>query len=895
MRRPAIHLGLRTLILLSALAMTPTTVFGLADPPAADADLPRYLDGLVDLRTPQVLDHYIQTHPASDDRTRALFALARARMALAVAATDASKPLTSADRLDLVKAALDARRALLDATPADDARRPIILADQASDLLFQLLPLDGGNLTVLFGVPSPDLSRRVREAVSQAADLAAQASSMVDGTIARLEASSGYASNAALQEQRRVLAQSLRERRLPFLRGVALALDAFLDPQAAGGAAAAQANAALETLIDAAAADGLDPAITTQARLHRTLALLLLKKFDDALAQADIVAKDSAASPGDVFFARLASVRIRAARSGLGAGLEALGSIESNYRGKDSLFFRMLIADARFLLLKDQAAASPAETRTAALARSFDAYTSLLDADFGVPKSTLRAIVASRLVEAAALAQEVAPIPDGSLPPLVALARDEALARDPATRQKAIVDLEDRLARPDALSGDDRAAALFALGRALHDFNEPLLAAQRFAQLAEEHPSDPRAETAVELAATLAAKEHERHPDDAQALAALHRALDVLLQRYANLASTDRWRYVAGGLDLAEGKYDAAMEHFTKITPGSEFWIDAHAMQAAVASSRADAAMGGDKAVAASANQEALAVIDRMGPIIQAGVKPDLPEARRAAIQEYLATLKVQRAQILLNLSRAPQALEEIASLDERSDPSPRVRAEALRIRINACQALGRVNEALKDIEAFLSQAPASVPGTLGPLLGSQRQEVQSLVDASRDDDASALAARSLLPIARLVEAWLSSPAASSVSVGDRSMLDRRLADALRLSNQPKDALAYYDRLLKASSDDQDLLLGRAECLFAVGNDQNLADAMGIYKRLAAAAPSGPTWWLAQLRMLQIIDRAGRRVEQILPRIAQLRAQDPQFGGERFRRGFDALRAKHQQ
>jgi hypothetical protein len=114
------------------------------------------------------------------------------------------------------------------------------------------------------------------------------------------------------------------------------------------------------------------------------------------------------------------------------------------------------------------------------------------------------------------------------------------------------------------------------------------------------------------------------------------------------------------------------------------------------------------------------------------------------------------------------------------------------------------------------------------------------------------------------------------------------------LSGRFAEALAWYERLLVSQPDAQPLLLGRAECLFALGTEERLAQAMNIYKRIAALGlVQGNDYWLSQLRMLQILDQINRNTQQIVPRIDRLRQGDPELGGERFRRGFDTLRAKH--
>ena len=45
--------------------------------------------------------------------------------------------------------------------------------------------------------------------------------------------------------------------------------------------------------------------------------------------------------------------------------------------------------------------------------------------------------------------------------------------------------------------------------------------------------------------------------------------------------------------------------------------------------------------------------------------------------------------------------------------------------------------------------------------------------------------------------------------------------------------------------------------------------------------------------MLQILDRAKRGTEQIVPRIRRLRQRDPELGGPQFKRHFQRLENKY--
>jgi hypothetical protein len=504
-----------------------------------------------------------------------------------------------------------------------------------------------------------------------------------------------------------------------------------------------------------------------------------------------------------------------------------------------------------------------------------------------VPRDTLRAIVFSRLTTASASDN----LGSASLPPIVAIAQQDALAGDPATREQAIVSLENLL-KSAGLSADDRAAALFILGRALFEANQPLLAAQRFTQLARDFPADSQAERSMELAATLAWDEHHRAPDDPDVRKTLRDALEVLLAKYPNLKSIDRWQYAAGRLALVDKRFDEAQKRFALVTPDAVEWLDANFMQAATARDRAMAAGGGESSKAL--HQQTIDTITKVKPIVERGMGEARDPARKASLQYYLAMLRVFQAEATLGQNDPQKAIDLLAGIESDAGVGGDAIGEAMKVRINAYQALHKPEEALNDLKKFVQTSPAQAGAVLQPMLASLAADVQRLTDAGQDQQAHDLATRTLLPAAKSLEQWLQSSEAA-VDDAQRETLWRHVADAYRLAGQCEAGEPIYARLLAAKPDSAPLLLGRAECLFTQGGDQRLADAMAIYKRLAAAGEKAghDAYWTSQLRMLQILDVTSRGTQQIVPRIERLRQGDANFGGERYRKGFEALRAKY--
>lgn len=847
-------------------------------------DNERYLRGLRELQLPEVIDEYLRLHPPADDVEAALQAIARQQASLANAAAGDA-------RAAAVVALLQARADLIAKHPAD-ARRAVWLTDQASDIFFEALSADALGLTAIFGLPDAAQRERAAILIAQMNEAAANAEHAIDSAIRALEGQPNFAKDVMLQQRRRQLADVERDRRIPFLRGIASYLNAAFnlnDP------AEKQAAWELTTRTLSPLADSLDGQPLMQARLYDGLAQARLGRYDPAEQRFASVAKDPIAEPADVFAARMGGVLNRFVRSGPQSALEGLASVEEKYRDPSMLFFRVLIADQEFRLRRAQAESAPAADRGKLMAAAFSSYMNLLKLPYPsgtISRDTLRAIVFARLTTAAA-SSDASLLAGVQLPSIVAIAQADAQTREPASREQAIITLEDTL-RSSTLAPEDRAAALFSLGRALYEAQQPLLAAQRFMELARDIPTDSQADKAIELAATLAFDEYRAAPNDDNVRRTLRETLDVLLAKYANLPSIDRWQYAAGRLALVEDRFDDAVQRFAKVTPNAAEWLDANFMQAAT--SRARAISAGAGAAAQAMHQQTRDAVAKAQPIIERALAEAKDADRRTSLQYYLAMLRVFAAEATLAMGDPQKAIDALAGIENEQGIGSDAVGEAMRVRINAYQSLRppKPDEALKDLQRFVQASPKQAGAALQPMVASLSADVQRLIDADRAEEAKSLATRTLLPAAKTLESWLTT-ADAPTDAAQRSVLELRVAEAYRLAGEYEPANVIFVRLLRLQPDSSEILLGQAECLYALGGDQHLADAMGIYKRLAASGEAGghDTFWLSQLRMLQILDATNRGTQQILPRIERLRQTDAEFGGERFRRGFDALRSKY--
>jgi tetratricopeptide (TPR) repeat protein len=773
-------------------------------------------------------------------------------------AVDPRVPAT--DRLASAERLLDLRGRLLAERP-DDPRRVVWLADQATDLLLVLLPINSSGLTSLFGLPSPDQRARAERVGRQMSALAAEAELEIERSILALESAPGYADDIAARMKRRRLTEGERDRRIPFVRGVGACLAAALDGSAPQEKEAAYRLAAerLQTTL---------PLLTGRpanlARLYAGLALRGLGDYEAADAVLDAPAPAPRADPVDVFAIRMTRVTISAARAGTTAGLDALSAMEGSYLRADDLLFRVLIADQRFLLHRDAARQTDGAPRQRHLVEAYEALLDLLDTLPDPDSQVNRVIVLDRLTRAAD-----ADAPLDQLPAIVSVARARQLGAQPDTRAQAIALFNRLLARED-LPRAARAEAHHGLARTLLADEQLLAAAQRFSQLARDHPTARTAERAVVLAATLAAELYRRVPGDAEA-ALLRSTLDLLLDRYPNLVSIDRWRLIAATLSVTERRFERAVILFEQVPPNAGQWLDAQIGRAGAL--RSWAKDNGDADVAARRWQDVLDAADAVDPAVRRALAVTVDAGQAQDLQDDQAVLAVYRAEARLALGDPSGALEALRDVgDDRT-----VSADAVLTRIDAYAALGRSDEVEQELGRLLAVAGPRAGDILAGMLAARRETP----DAQRD----------LVPVARALARWLIT---AGDDVRDRARLELAAADAYRQAERWREALGLYDGLLSRHPNAVEVLLGRAECLFALGDD-HLADAMELYKRISRATGGrgGDEYWQSQLRMLQILSRTDRNTQRIAPHIQRLRQKDPELGGERFRREFERLQAQH--
>jgi hypothetical protein len=789
---------------------------------------------------------------------------------------------------------LAARRDLIE-SHRGHRRRGVWLADQAADLLFETLAEDAADLTALVGLPTAAQRRRIADVATETAELVSRASAEIDQALIDIEADPEYASGAAagtsLRYERRMLARDERDLRVPILRGLVACLRGLVETGDPDRAERLFREAA--DLIEPRLRD-LEGSVASRAHLYCAVAATRFGEHDRAEAHLAAVDAETGALPLDRFASRVARAALVGASRGAAAGLRELDLADATSAGPDLLLRRLLAADQRFLLLRAHAAGARSADRDRLQREAYRVYLDFIDRADDASRDAVRRLVLEKLAASA---------PDGpaieSLPPIVAVARAEALAASSETRDESISAFESALARRDLAEGE-RGMALFGLARALHAGGRSRDAADRFLQLARDLPRDPAAVAAGELAASIGLVLMDADPADAHARTVVRDAASILVARADEVADLDRWRYAAGKALLAASDHDAAVASFESIAPGAPLHADALFMVAAAR--RNAAALASDRAAASRRHQAALDAAVR-ADAAAAQAQDSADGARLRDLAYYRGFLAVFCADALLALGRPQEAIDALEPLRALPDPDPGAIAGALTARIAAYRALGRGEEAGRELEEYVRRAPDQAVRVLASILASIRRDHEAMVAEGRDGDAQRRADEQLAPFGDVLDELLDGD--SAVDPAARSMLLRETAETHLLAGRFDAARRRFDELLRAEPSAAALLFGRAECLFHLARTsgdnaapetlERYAVAMEIYQRIAAAGEEigHREFWQSQLRLLEILDLVQRHPEQIAARLRRLRLLDPHLGGERYRKGFTRLELKY--
>jgi tetratricopeptide (TPR) repeat protein len=593
-------------------------------------------------------------------------------------------------------------------------------------------------------------------------------------------------------------------------------------------------------------ADLLPAGLALEARLYCGLALAQLGRFDEAEAHLRAAAVTEGADPTLVFMARMGAVVNRTVRGGAAAGIEALKSVEPKYARPADAFFRLIIADHHVQLLQ-----ADGSTDIRALAAPVLA---LLETDFGLTPTQRAALVLKRLervlpadtigpswppeCQVAAGLRKLEAVP-GSLEAVPAI--EHAIKSSTMDRSVAHVA---RMRLAQALRPTDPLRSLRILNGAMDAARTP----------------DARAEAARqagELALSLASASSDAAPRQE-----VRGVLEASLKHDPDAPASSRWRTACASLLVEEGLFAEARAMLATVDRRSDAWVESRLVL-----------------LDALPRWAAGDAVDRWSVVLdEVRVIRSDPAARESAAVQALAVAVEASAHLAMGHAEEAAAAVRNAPALPLDAPSS-IRTRLLAAQAQAAAATGDIARAEQAMRLLLDHQPAAGLATASRVLH----------DCRRFAEASAGPVGSIVD---LVHARVEQDESPSTA-GLRLELARTALAIERWSL----AASLFAELLKADPDSLELLTGRAESLHGVGrassSRSSFADAMAIYRRLSASASQQDRiFWLAELRLLQILDAVGEGAEQIPGRIARLRLLDSTFGGE-LTEQFEELARKH--
>ncbi len=726
-----------------------------------------------------------------------------------------------------------------------DAEKTRWRIDQAEDLLMGGLGLDRLGLVIIYGFPTSQEKDEARSRIDAAMSVLNQSEIKVEQGIFELEQVRASSRSGIQREMLLHYRETERDRRLPLLRGMALVHRAEgFEEDELRSRTMQEALEALEGLDER-----LEGAASARASWLQGMALARLGKYEQAEEAFRAAATNQAATLDVVLAARLGGAVNRAEQGGTVRGIRSAGSLQKRYEGSKHVIGFVLIVD---YIARQHAYAGRLDEASAAWSRMRgNLSASGLDAD------SIEAIIMERIRRL-----PVENPSSAALPLAVLLAH---APRADINLAEMVESLQSSLVEPD-ISDADRARCLATLGSLLLRSDRRQEAASVLLAMASNFPDHPGSGPALEQAARLALGGHLSDPSDAVWKKLANTTLDRLLTGYPDLAGMDGWRVAAARLASRDGRLRESLAIYDAVRPGSSEYEDAI--------------------------QEGAVLVLRLSRGERATFTPGV------AVEElqHRRTLGAEATQVAVDLLLVEALMEdgqslEAAALVNALDGRPlgdeqRGRIETLRLRCAAGDSTAMAAAASAVAQRRRPEGGEAISSALRTALARLGEDARS----SGVEHGVVVYQGDVLPLAEAMLDWL-----EGMDVDDPGAY-LLVVEGLRRSGRFAEALKIITNALSERKDAGQVLFERAECLHALGEEEQMAEAMTIYRRLSRVdreqAPR--RWWWSQLRMLEILSTLDRDADRIGPRIRQLLAEDDELGGADIRRRFENLLARHQ-
>ena len=371
-----------------------------------------------------------------------------------------------------------------------------------------------------------------------------------------------------------------------------------------------------------------------------------------------------------------------------------------------------------------------------------------------------------------------------------------------------------------------RPELLFLDGGCLLNAGKSVEAAGVFEELVREFPDAPRAPEAAYY--RVRALDVARAADPARG-AAFEDALVTYLTRYPKADGVAEARWMLGDLYRSRGDCTKAAAELGKVPAGT------YAVRARFAALECRAGALSDK----TSNDERVALARDLRAFVDAtpAKGDDAALVARAALMGALVAAS----------TTPPDRQTTVALLADFEKKYPGAKdlvPQALEARLSARVALGQLDDAQRDLDAFVAAKPAGDRGKLLARLGREMAARAARSDGAERDRAQAMARKIYTVL---------------VNEGgdDRDRVE--LADLELASGDAPAARKLYDEVLGKDATSAEALRGAARAA-AQGGDTN--GALGYWRQIIESSkPGGTAWYEARIAQVTLLAADGRKTD----------------------------------
>ena len=373
-------------------------------------------------------------------------------------------------------------------------------------------------------------------------------------------------------------------------------------------------------------------------------------------------------------------------------------------------------------------------------------------------------------------------------------------------------------------------------------------------------------------------------------------ALEVLLANYDFDDQARYWRFFYAQLLAELGEYDRAAAEYRLVHEGHEHFLPSlfHRARCIALSLMQDVAAHRADPLATRRRVEEFFSVRRRFVKQATDRRGQSPEdATAGVLHGLLAQIQVLAAEVqaLAGVERYGLALENLADFETRYPDQSALTGRVWRVRLVAYEKLGRLEEAVHAVPAYV----AAQPETAGPALQSLYVACVEAARRKREDDTEALAgSRALLAfrIAERIVEWADQHPRAAAGI-DRRVLQVQLAEAALRAGRHELAKDLFEADLESRGAASDRAIdfradyGYAESLYRM---KRLDDALPRFNKIVQTlAPSNELRWKALLRDLQCRAALGEPGRGIVKVIEQQKYLHPELGGPDLARQFGTL------